>query len=332
MTTYTLPDIVTVDGTFKVQLFSDTPDLEEPTVQTIKSSLDVSEVADRELGISEIPSLTVDIMDDHNEEVPGFWYQALQSTCYLYVTLDDSYGDSYYFYGVHQPESASIQDIALVGSTYMRTLKVRFVSMLSVLFDANSSIIDSGADTYAELSGSANPNVYKVLNLKKWIASLLEQSGLNTGDCSGDVSFIYDANKPNLKFKISGTPYGLDVLYCAYKSDASTFTAYFASGAYYLPDKFSTVKEFLAMFTKNFGFVIRMSYSSGRHKIEFVQRTRAYSGTVTFGGIKSSEIRKAAEFLGDTAKYTAIYDEALFYWLSCRFGGSAIVAPRKSVV
>jgi hypothetical protein len=308
MTAYDLPDIVSVVGTLKVKLYSEFAGLTVPTVQTIKTIGDLTETAQRDVGISEMSTLQIDLRDDRSTYSEGFWFKVLNGDCRIRFYLSEGGTNKFYFFGTPQQDSTTWTDWAIVAGTYYRTASITLVSVTSIMMD--TAVADWAAQIIVgpTVIGSG-PTSYGV-SLKTLFASLLYVSGLNSSVDESDITFVYYSQ--DLKFKISTTEYTLDDLWIKVQYNPGSGiigTDYFkAASGYCWAEQFDKVSDLLSDILFNFDLYLHMDYDpagdsgAGRHKMYLIQRGRAYdpAANLTFGTrLKASTVKMASFLLGD---------------------------------
>ena len=328
MADYTLPSLVTVNGTFAIEIKNcPVGSLTEPTIQTILSIDSTDEVLDIEAVTSEVSQLTLSIRDDYSTYTDGFWYEVFNGTItevlsgdiQINITLDEGSGATHFFYGTLNRESIDWSEI-YVSTTKIRTAKIVFDSMVRTLLDSVLSDWIDDLPSYGDATEKATPTgASKVIDWYQFFESLLYKSGLNP-DASApytDVTFVIGT--PDFKYSLATVEYGLEELRIATHYDSGggdTLTDYFLSSkSDYIPKRYDTVQGFLSDLCKNLAIALRLSYSSGRHTLAVMQRGRAYTGEVTFGTperLKKSSIVEASDIQTKYIRVTRLIDSSKF--------------------
>jgi hypothetical protein len=327
MTAYTLPTIPAVVGDFKIKLFHATAGLTAPTVDTILHVGKRKEVIETSLGKSALSTLELIVRDDYSTYSEGFWYKILSTsgdTTYIRMTLNDGNGDEFYFIGkIFDPESDwDVQYYDSSTNAYIRVAKLTLVDISYDLF--NASTADWVTTIHANDVATGIVDVNKpssVISLAGVFAALLKSSGLNASYSTSDISFVFDASNPNLKFTISATDYFVDDLFIAINFIGGTgLCSYFDSfgpHANYWDAYSSTAGQILGKILDNFGLAMRIDYDPstesasalGTTKIQLIQVTRAFSGTISFSGReKKMAIKKNPPLLATTIIYSKVFD------------------------
>jgi len=327
MTSYSLPNLVGVVGTFAFTLYSEFAGLTEPTVQTILTIGDTRESANIVSGVTEVENAEIAVRDDYSTYAYGFWYKVLSGEAWLKITLDGNH----YFFGTVQADTVNWRESYVSGSTKIRVCSFKLVSMTQKLFDTPTATWLTEAYNNRELTGySAPTNAYAVISLTGFFSALLSASGINAAYAAGDAGFVAQTANKDLEWYDGSQWRALNFawLLVTYDSGAGEATVdYFDDGSEnYLGKKYATAKSLIAALAKNFGIVMRSYYdtSDSRHKIHLLQG-RAYddSDNLDFSSReKISELSRSTHLYGDAVKCTAIYNDELV-WFSRKYLGSA---------
>lgn len=336
-TPYSLPSIVTVNGTFAVTLYSEFALLTEPSIQTITEIGDTRESANIVLGQTEIGNVKISIRDDTSTYTYGFWYKVLSGEAWIKILLDDED----YFFGTVQADTIEWNEAYISGTTRIRTCSFIMASMTQKLFDTPTADWLTEIYDNRELTGYvASTPAYSVINLTGFFSALLSASGVNSTYDVTDTTFQCSTTVKDLEFLYDGNWYALNFVWLLVTYDTGAGEAkvdYFDSThANYLGDRYATAKELIAAMVKNFGVVFRAYYDSAtsRHKIQILQG-RAYddADNLDFSSReKSSVLSKSTDLLGDAVRCTSLYnDEEL--WFSRKYLGAdfSVAAPENYV-
>lgn len=323
---YTLPSIVTVNGTFAVTVYSEFADLIKPTIQTITQIGDTRESANIALGQTEIGNMQISIRDDSSTYTYGFWYKVLSGETWLKILLDDAE----YFFGTVQADTVSWDENYISGTTRIRTCEFIVASMTQKLFDTPTATWLTHAYDNRELTGYvASTPAFSVISLTGFFSALLSASGVNAAYAKDDTGFQCSTTVKDLEFLYDGSWYALNYVWLLVTYDSGAGEAkvdYFDSAeANYLATKYVTAKELINALCKNFGVIFRAYYDpvADRHKIQILQG-RAYddADNLDFSSReKSSALSKSTDLLGDAVRCTSLY-AGEFVWFSRKYLGS----------
>lgn len=325
-TTYSLPSIVTVNGTFSMVLYSEFAGLTPPTIQTISEIGDTTESANIAIGQTEIGNVKISIRDDTSTYTWGFWYKIFSGEAWLKILLDDTD----YFFGTVQADTVMWGEAYFSGTTKIRTCNFVLASMTQKLFDTPTADWLTAAYGNRELTGYvASTPAYSVISLTGFFSALLSASGVNATYDKADTGFLASTTVKDLEFLYSGSWYALNFVWLLVTYDSGAGEAkvnYFDSTSpLFLGTKYATARELIAAMVKNFGVVFRAYYDpvADRHKI-YIMQGRAYddADNLDFSSReKESVLSKSTDLLGDAVRCTSIYnDEEL--WFSRKYLGA----------
>ena len=332
MTTYTLPNIAALVGTFKITVFSDTAGLTKPSINTILEIGDRVETVDTQIGVAQVATLDLNIRDDYQNEPAGFWYNALNGACHIKILLTEGGADKFFFYGIVKPETV-VWTEHYIGTTYVRTASITLASMLSVLMDTpTANWVSVILNNEQDIGAQADYLPCRFVTVLELFAAMLPAAGLNTGYDPTDASFIGET--PDFYYEYDGNFYSLEDIRIATRywdvvAVLPVVTDYFietylssADNANYLPRKFATLRDLLSNLLVNFGVVLSMGYNGGRHTIQLIQRGRAYadaSNLVFSSREKTGIISSSFDLVGDATRATFLPDDTKFIWFSKKY-------------
>lgn len=328
-TAYTLPNLVTVSGTFKVKLYSGIVDLEIPADQTILEIADLVEMVDVSPSVSELSTLKLKLVrDDYGTYANGFWHQVLTDTTeepQIRIYLDeDGVTDTYFFWGqIQRSESTAIEYYVDSTPTFIRAFEVTLVSlafkMREVLISDVLDEIVTADPTYLVATEKVDitepTKVCRVIDIfNAFLAVAFGQTFSSTL-----AEWVYDGTNEDFLYYDGANWLSFDDTYIAvYESDGvggEDLTTYFDPiEADYIPTLYGETAddpkgfEFFVDCLRNFGFAFRHLYGNSDgtidgtpannfHRIHLLQRGRTFSGVVTFNAPKKSSIDLSRDFI-----------------------------------
>jgi hypothetical protein len=342
---YSLPSVVTVNGTFAVTVYSEydfaVDGVVAPTIQTILEIGDLKENANVTVGVSEIENLTLSVRDDHSAAgtPEGFWFKVLQGECWVKLYLDGTY----FFFGTVDKPTVAWEEHAIVSSTRIRTASFSLITMSKKLFE--TSIDDFVTEVVAkcydlELAAPTIDVATHVIKVTELFACILKASGLNAD--YGTLVPPWDANvellygtQPEMNYTVVDDHYNVDDIYVPVKYCVSTGPTVIGLCQYFDPATdnclaqqadgtgyYGSMQAFLSDLLTNFGLIMRMEYDAVTtwHKIKLMYRHDVYTGELTFASReKTSEISFSQQVIGDAAKATDLADGSKYAWVSKKY-------------
>ena len=333
MTEYSLIDLESAIGTFTITVFSEYAGLTIPTRQTVKNIGETTETNQREVGVSELSTLQLELTDDHATYDEGFWYKVLNGDCHIRINLTEGVSETPYFYGIPQEENTVSEDHSLYNSTYIRTHSITLLSRGIELFDTlTEDWIDEVVLNKVDTTIAATTPIATTISLRGFFAALLKVSDLTASYDPTSVEFIHDASNPDVKWKISTTVYTFLDLYVPidYNNGAAdTLSDYYDSTkVVYLPSQYPFAKDLLTALCFTLGLTLRVANTptaspTAGFTMQLVQKGgRAYSGTLTLTTPKRSTWSKSYDLLGDAVRFTKTHDAAKYVWRSKSWAGT----------
>jgi hypothetical protein len=351
---YTLPSMVTVNGTFKFYVLCDNATLTAPTIQTIKTVGPTKATANILAGISEIGNVTITIRDDYSDGThpEGFWYAAVQGECWLRIDLDEGAGDVSYFFGMIDKKCRNgvrWTEHYVDSSTRIRTAEIEFISMARKIFDMDiSAWISDGTNGVLDNCAAVGiapgtGDASHVIKITELFECLLTVTGLNSlpGPFSAaDVSYVYGSQR-DMYWGDGISAFHLDDLYVPVKFVSNTVGPVYTTvqlfdvtGTSCLAVQsdgtgfYSSMDGLLKDLLFNLGLQMTVGFNTGtsRHTITLTNLKDVYSGTVTFGTrLKGSSVLQSTRFLADAVRTTRLIDSTKFRWQSltyCEYGSA----------
>lgn len=307
-------DLLTFDKAndrYKVTLYIDDTigTLTVPSLQTIVNISDLGGALDKRVGVSDIQSVTFEILDEYGTYSEGFWYKALAKDAEIRILVDEGKTGTYKskFHGQIQEETLDWQKFEKADGSARRKASFEATSILNKLKNVDAS--DWWDEVYAQraLTGLEFSNqIYSVITYKNALAALMKVAFNGTFN-SNDCELIYDTSNPDIELKEGSTWYKLADFCLPVEVDKGLDpshdiqkVAYFDSGStIYLPNQWSKAYDLLARLAANFAQKIHVYYndSTSRYHIQSIQPGRAYSGTISisekpkqFNEIKDSDL------------------------------------------
>lgn len=346
MNDHALPTLVTVQGTFKFQIYT-TADLTVPTIQTIISVGETKESANITLGTSEIGSVKITIRDDATTYKQGFWFKALQSEVWLRIILTEGVTDTFYFFGMvdtGSPDSVNWEE-HYIGTTRIRTATITLVSMARKIFDMD--IDDWVAEVLAQCTDTEEAAWVSVpshlIKFKDLFSCMLSASAapLNPDYDEADASFVR-GTAAAITWGDGTSDLEVDEIWIPVKYTESTGPTVTTATHYFntaldgclsvQPDGtgyYSSMDALLRDLLGNGCLQMRMDYdvATGRHKIQLMHKTDVYTGVIHFDNRdKSSNISSASRLVGDAVRSVDLMDDTKYNWVSkkySRFGNES---------
>lgn len=341
LTEYDLPEFTDVQGTWKIRLYSATAGLTIPTENTILAIGERREKVEPIAGIAEMETLEIQLQDDFTVYTPeGFWFRVLQGETYIRFALNEGGTDKFFFFGQPLNQSQDWKEVSL-GTPRIRICNLTLTTVAQKLFDTTVANWAQGILNNGVSSGYTNPTaIASGITLAGIFSSLLEASTLNATYDVTDTTLVFDASNPDFKYKIGATEYDISELFFATKYDNTgapqTVEYYDNTSGQYLVNTFQTSRDLVKSLLTNFGLAMRLTYdlANSRHTIQLIQRTRAYSGTLSFDSTEEeSDIRKSYDLQADAVRITRLRDTTKYAWVSKRFsGGVASVTTPQDLV
>jgi hypothetical protein len=346
---YTLPPFTTVAGTWQVYVLCEDATLTDPTENTILEIGERRESADIIAGISEIANLRIRVRDDYSDAThdEGFWYAALQGECWVRIDLNEG-SNTCYFFGMVDKENRNAvrwSEHYLGASSRIRTAEIELVSMSRKVFDTDLDTWISDVLTNSSATGhtpSTNGEASHVIKVIDLFDCFLKASGLHADfNPALDVSYIC-GSRQDMYWGDGVSDYHFDDIYIPTKyfktivpeviealqffdTSGANCLSVQSDGTGYYSSADAIIKDLL----HTFGVQMVMGYdvSTNRHTMTFMNKSQAYSATVTFESReKSSEILQAIRFVADAVRTTQLVDESKYRWQSlkyCKYGSTA---------
>jgi hypothetical protein len=310
MYSHSLPSLEGIVGTFKFTLYS-TEDLTVPTIQTIKVVGDLEASIDSGVLQHSIPQLNLSLREDHSQYTQGFWWRTLKNPTWLFITLDEGDGDTYYFYGKVSLLQTVWKESYVNGMEYIRTASVVLDSYESIILSSSvqdfvdelivtSERIDNNNASWAAGDG------YKGMPWTSVFATLMHSSGINSDYLASDCTYSARGYDAGIRYTNDGgaTQHYFDELWfmtqyylAAYPTDTAPYIAYINGGtAWYetyneagplLSDLLSTF-QLIATFSAD--MTVNDSGGKPRCTITLTPRRNAYADLLTLGKFEESTI------------------------------------------
>jgi hypothetical protein len=312
MFSHSLPNVVGLVGTFKFTLYS-TEDLTVPTIQTIKMIGDTDASIDEGVLQNSVPQMTLLLRDDHSTYTQGFWWRTLKNETWIFITLDEGAGDTYYFYGKINLLQTEWEE-QYVGATYIRTANIVMDSYESIILE--SSVLTFTDDIKATAGRVDNNNLtwvagdgYKGMLWTSVFSVIMHSSGVNSDYLASDCSFSKGSDNAGLRFTndAGATQHYFDALwfisqyyltsapndnapYILYLNGATAWHYTYSQMGPLLTDLLSTFQ-----LIATFGADMAVNDSSGKPRctITLTPRRNAYPDLLTLPKFEKSKITLA---------------------------------------
>lgn len=306
----TLPSLVAGVGTFKFTLYS-TEDLTVPAIQTIKDVGTLDSSIDDGVLQQTIPQLKLSLREDHSTYTQGFWWRTLKNETWLFVTLDEGDGDTYYFYGKVSRLQTGWNESYVNGTTYIRTAEIALDSYETIILEssvqtfvddliANAVLVNNGNASWSSGDG------YKGMLWTSVFATLMQSSGVNSDYLESDCTYTARGRDAGIRFTADGgashhyfdelwfiTQYYLSAYptstapYISYLNGAAAWYETYSEAGPLFSDLLSTF-QLIATFSADMS--VNDSAGKPRCTITLSPRRNAYADLLTLGKFEKSVI------------------------------------------
>lgn len=345
MTEYTLSQITTIVGTFKVTLFSGITDLSVPTSNTILEIGDLTENVDLKPGLTEISHLKLKLRDDYSDlaHPEGFWFRIFNETVLpeIRIYLDEGNGDTFYFWGTLNRSESSASEL-YVGSSYVRVWDISLISIIAKIDATTVADLVTEILTHEITTGlEYESRVTKCVKARDIFSSILAKTFSQTFN-TNDTTYIWDGTTDEFLYWDGSSWLNFDNVYIATEIDTWPTppppghnyirTKYFKlDESLYWPTLYDSTLRLIADLCHNFGFVLRHFYgnadgmidstpANNKHRFQLIQRGHAYSATIDFGGKeKASSFPLQSSLTAQGVRTFYKGNESVFYWMSIKY-------------
>ncbi|HEY4611419.1 MAG TPA: hypothetical protein VII11_00370 [Bacteroidota bacterium] len=320
-----LPDVTTVQGTFRFYLYYDSvldspSQLVVPAVNRIQTLGEVEERIDPKPGMVEIGAMQMTLVEDFSEYPEGFWKRVFfaNEPARMKILLDEGSGFKYFFYGVVDNDATTFDEHFVSGTQYVRTCSVRWNNFLSIL--KGVSIADVVTEillhptTYKTTSNPGTPGfsngegnfiaMTSVLACVLKVAFPESNGAFSPDDVSvnhDDLQWSIDASDPNLWKGYEELYLCINIVSGSFPSGTNEYLD--TASEYFWGDRYGTAFDLLIDLCQNNVFFPRIYYDiqDGRQKLELLARGRSSSPAISF-----SHEPKRSSFSGANLQVKAV--------------------------
>lgn len=353
MIEYTLQNIDTIAGTFKVTLFASQAGLVAPAFNTILSISNKQEKADINPGITELSTVQIKLRDDHSTYAEGFWFKVLTMSVEpeIRIYLDEGNGDTFFFWGKVQGEETKIEE-HVIGSSFVRTLDITLIPVIEnlkniVISDWITEVLSHEVSTGLEYDGRITKTV-KAIDLFNSFLATTFGNGFSTNDCI----FVYDGANIDIQYFDGSSWLGFTDV--SVPTEFDTWPSPPPPGHNFIRAKYfksddplylaTLYKDPFALFgdlLKNFALKARYLYgkadgtisatpSENRHRLQLLQMGRTFSGFISLSGdVVQSDIPFHSDLVANAVKTYMKPNDASMYWLARKYSGGSYSTPSE---
>lgn len=293
-TEYQLPTIYNnAVGTVNVYLYHDSSitggsDIVYPTKVSFKITGEFIESLDQQEGVTELETVTLEIIEDYTNHAEGFWHRLVfgyfDYEVHLKFTVMEGATETFLFRGKILKDKFVEGEAYISGTTRVRTIECELLTALSAITEVTIG------DLITEiLTHTTTGDAYKFVSLGE-IVQCMFKLAFGTALIS-DIALSYSGNLAIHLVKASGDlVYWPNAYVIVYQTDGGWVLSRFFGVAYsgtYWGTRYTTAFDLFKMICNTFAVIPWYSWTDSKHTINFRSRQEFIEYTMDGGILKS---------------------------------------------